>query len=267
MVDCHTHSGHSHDTDVDPEDMVLRAIELGAEYYAITDHSDKDYKYILPQYGIMGQLDTITHIDEILTLKDKYKDKIYLGLGIEVSYCKDAEADYIAQLGMTDRWDIIVNSVHTVSGHDIYYPAFYNGREKRESYNEYLMAVLNSLDAAYNYDTVAHLGYCTRKSIYSDYSMRYSEFKDIIDTILKKIIDLDKTLEINTHCRGDIFIPDINILQRYRELGGDNVTFGSDAHQVHRVLDKYSQTAEVVSETGFKYYTVYKLRRPYKVKI
>ena len=45
LIDCHTHTYYSPDSDADPEKMVEKAIDLGLEAYAITDHCECNRLY------------------------------------------------------------------------------------------------------------------------------------------------------------------------------------------------------------------------------
>lgn len=263
LSDSHTHCRHSHDTDYAPELMLNAAIAKGAEYYAFTDHDDRDYYYTLPEYGEMPQLDVENHIAEILELKKVYSDKIYVGLGIECSYAPNAYTRYIEDLNMTDEWDVILNSVHTVDGHDVYYPSYFELYGREHAYTRYLECVIESLNVPYPYDVIAHLGYVTRKAPYGENnSLTMHEFGDYIDVILKGIIDKGVSLEINTHAKntGEDFLPNFEIVKRYIELGGKDFTFGSDAHQDYRVLDKFDIVRDALLSLGIKYLNVYKKR-------
>ena len=86
---------------------------------------------------------------------------------------------------------------------------------------------------------------------------------------MKLIIEKDKTLEINTHVHknGMEYLPENEILKRYYELGGRNITFSSDAHRASFICDKYELAKNVVKEIGFTEWTVYKKQKPFKIKI
>lgn len=260
-ADCHTHCRHSHDTDYDPVMMIDKAIERGAQYYAFTDHDDRDYLYTLPQYGEVAQLDIKRHIKEILELKQRYSDRIYVGLGIECSYAPQAEGDYMADLSLTDEWDIVLNSVHTVQGHDVYYEEYFKTFDRNAAYRKYLQAVCDSLAVNYHYDVVGHIGYVSRKAPYNENkALTQGEFGDMTDEIFKGVIARGVSLEINTHignCGGK-YLPDDSLLNRYIELGGRDFTFGSDAHQDYRVLDKFDVVRDMLLSKGIKYINCYK---------
>ena len=89
--------------------------------------------------------------------------------------------------------------------------------------------------------------------------------KDILDKILETLIDKEKGIEINTGglAKGlKEANPCMGILKRYRELGGEIITVGSDAHDTLRIADRFDRAAEMLLECGFKYYTVFEKRMP-----
>src|SRR5574340_1224887 len=66
-IDLHVHSRYSGDTDSDPEDLVLRAISLGLQGIAFTEH----YYYAASEYA--GGL------------REKYGESILILRGVEFS--------------------------------------------------------------------------------------------------------------------------------------------------------------------------------------
>ena len=58
------------------------------------------------------------------------------------------------------------------------------------------------------------------------------------------------------------FNPLPDILAKYRELGGELITIGSDAHVPEKVAGYFDETAGVLRDLGFRYYAVYENRKP-----
>ena len=108
-----------------------------------------------------------------------------------------------------------------------------------------------------------------RNSPYEDNLLVYNMHKETIDKILSKIIEKNKTLEINSRVKKlkTISLPDKVILNRYKELGGDNITFGSDAHWGEVIAHNYEQIAIMAKELGFTHWTIYKNRVAERVEI
>jgi histidinol-phosphatase (PHP family) len=85
-----------------------------------------------------------------------------------------------------------------------------------------------------------------------------TEFGEQIDDILQTIIRKDRILEINSSSKQlkQRTIPALPIIQRYYELGGRKVSFGSDAHNCERIMEKRDEVVAALKEIGFTYITV-----------
>lgn len=51
-------------------------------------------------------------------------------------------------------------------------------------------------------------------------------------------------------------------LKRYRELGGEVITIGSDSHNADNIAAHFQRAAHVLKECGFRYYCVFEKRSP-----
>ena len=88
--------------------------------------------------------------------------------------------------------------------------------------------------------------------------MLWVDFQDELDEVLTAVIKKDKILEVNSSNKGGVSmtLPDKDILQRYYELGGRKISFGSDAHGVDRLADKRAEVGEMLKGIGFTHITV-----------
>jgi histidinol-phosphatase (PHP family) len=240
MIDTHTHSRFSHDGRHEIAEVVAAAKQKGIKYLAITDHCDYDY-LALPGYEVVRQLDLSGYLEEMERTK-KTVEGIDFAIGLELGYHRVAVDLYKKNVPF-ERLDYIINSVHTVDNHDVYFPSYFDGITREESYKKYLLSVLESV------------------------SVEYAEFSDILDSILQAVIDKGKTLEINSNIRFDDSMPNISILERYRQLGGENIIYGSDAHVLNRLGEGYEKIKEIALSLGFRYWTVYNKLQPSKIKI
>lgn len=256
LTDIHTHTAFSPDGRSGIEEMTARAIALGITYYGIAEHFNYDYDRL--RLTIDGQavppIDEEAYFSCARKLQKRLKGRLTLLVGAEFGFDHTGEA-LERYLRTQEKYepDFVVNSVHTCLGADCYFPHYCEGRSKEYAYNAYLYRVLESLDAPYRYDVVAHIGYCSRNATYADPKLRYEEFADVLDAILKKIIAKDKILEVNSSAKtaGSPFIPDTDVLARYFELGGRLVSFASDAHDTARVGEKRQTVADALKRIGF----------------
>ena len=180
-----------------------------------------------------------------------------VAVGAEFGYSEKAEVHgRYATTYEKYRPDFVINSVHSDEGLDYCCCVFTN--EKKDVYRNYLRLIRKSLDAPYHYDIVGHIGYIARYVPYEDRSFSLEEFGGEIDDILKTIIAKDKILEVNSSTKQlpQLCMPDVNILQRYYDLGGRKVSFGSDAHFTSRILEKRKEIVEALKQIGFTYITV-----------
>lgn len=116
---------------------------------------------------------------------------------------------------------------------------------------------------------LGHIGYASRFYDGEDKVMRYADYADILDKILKKLIETDKGLEVNTKgisATGDT-LPSESILQRYFELGGKRITLGSDAHIPARIGEHIEATGKRLKQIGFTHYTSYTKRKPKQMEL
>jgi len=96
-------------------------------------------------------------------------------------------------------------------------------------------------------------------------SILTKKYAQEIDEILKKVIAMGKGIELNTAGwkYGLAFChPHPEILCRYKELGGEIITVGSDAHKPEHVAYDFQKAADVLKACGFKYYTEFQDRKP-----
>lgn len=261
LTDIHTHTKFSADGRSDIREMIETALEKGLTYYGIAEHFNYDYDRL--QLTIDDQpvppIDERAYFTCARRLQKEYKSKLHLLIGAEFGY--DNAASTMQRYAETEQKyhpDFVVNSVHTCLGMDCYFPHYCNGKSKEYAYNAYLYRVLESLEAPYRYDIVAHVGYCSRNATYPDPKLRYEDFADVIDAILKRIIAKNKILEVNSSAKtaGSPFIPDTDILTRYFEMGGRLISFASDAHDIYRVADRRDVVVAALKDVGFTYLTV-----------
>lgn len=270
MHDSHVHSIFSDDGQVSVEDIVSRALELGLDYVAVTDHVNRDYQVI----GYDNpQINMSKYIEAMSEYKKLYADSIKLAMGVELGFWPKANRLYIRDLA-NKNFDVIINSVHCVLGSEIYFAEYFNKCPyKHYAYLEYLNAIRASLDAPYDYDIVGHIGYIQRNAPYKNPDLNYDEYPDVFDDILSTIIAKDKCLEVNSKtyraaAKGSDFalrhlsVPDLDVIKRYYQLGGRKVSFGSDAHRTNNIGCNYLKIAKALKNIGFDGFTRYMNRKP-----
>lgn len=260
ISDYHLHSNFSTDSQTPPEAMVLQAISLGMKRMCFTDHYDMDFP------GEPGSFlfDPDTYFQTLRQLKEQYRSQIDIHIGIELGLqnhlskrCSDLVSSY--------PFDFVIGSSHVVNGMDPYYPEFFQGRDEEQCYLEYFQSILDNIQCFDDFDIYGHIDYIVRYGPNKNQFYSYEKYKDILDEILQTCILKNIGLELNT---GGLAYglghpnPHPDIIRRYRQLGGEIITVGSDGHTPKRLAHEFHIAREILLDCGFTYYTTFQNRKP-----
>lgn len=260
LVDIHLHTKFSFDSEEEMENFVAAAKQAKIRAVGFSEHYD--YDAILDGAEItVANLPEYKKAVESLRARTSMPEILF---GIEFGYRGDCVQKYKELLFKYD-FDYIINSVHTLKGRgDCFHDKFFEGKSLKESYIDYFRAILESVKADFDYQIIGHIGYVSRYRTCENAKIVYSDFAEIIDEILSEIIKRDKCLEINTSTgkSGSCFLPDKDIIQRYVQLGGKKLSFGSDAHSVSDYLRKQNMVHDFLKTLGIKQLYYYKNQQP-----
>lgn len=271
LADCHLHSHHSGDSEAPMEAQILAAIDRGLDTLCFTEHYDPFFPYEATPEVADGtfELDLSAYRREYLSLRDRFADRIRVLAGIELGIQPHLApylqtfTDSLAQV--FPELDMIIGSCHLCFGADPYYPAFLEGHTEEEALEAYFTDTLADIEACPQVNTWGHLDYLVRYLSRREQFYSYRRFSDLIDPILKALIRKGTALEVNTAPLGKglgYYHPLPDILVRYRELGGEMITIGSDAHVPDKIGAGFSEACAALRDLGFKYYTVFEKREP-----
>lgn len=264
LCDFHLHTDFSGDSETPAVKQIERAIELGMKRICITDHHDYD---VVSECDF--NLDLPSYISAMRQLRDIYRDQIQIEIGIELGLqCHIAQ--YLNELSTQYPFDFIIGSSHFINGLDPYYPEFWENKTEHEALQSFFEISLKRIRSIHCFDSYGHLDYIVRYGKNQNRNYRSGDYRDLIDEILKTLIQNGKGLECNTGgFRYGLGHPNPceEIMCRYRELGGEIVTIGSDAHTPEYVGYEFNRTAALLSKCGFRYYTVFHQRKPEYIKL
>lgn len=262
MFDSHIHSTFSPDSSVSPQSACARAVSLSFEGIAITDHIDYDYPGHEDEYIV----DFDNYFRTLEDLRSTYGSKLNIIKGIEIGLQPHVLEQTFSELKNYD-FDFIIGSVHIINRLDPYADKeVYNGT-KEQVYARYLEEILNLISKYEYFDVLGHIDYIIRNACYDDNTLYYQHHACLIDEIFRLIINRGQGIEINTRSyipksnRGR-FSLDPGLLTRYRELGGEIITIGSDSHSVDYIGYEFNRYVEIIRDAGFKYIAYYKERKP-----
>ncbi len=266
LADSHVHTTFSGDGKSTMEEQIEKAIELGLRTITFTDHQDADFIYQKDDEEGMFELNADAYLYDLLRCKAKYEDKIRVLFGVELGLQPQRETVKKNLIFAREHeYDFIIASSHLCHGMDPYFPEFFEGRSETEAHREYFESILENIKVFSNFDVYGHLDYVVRYGPEKDNEYSYEKHADILDEILRWLIENEKGIEINTGGprRGLIDNnPCRRIVERYKELGGEIITVGSDAHEKGDLGYHFDEVAEMLKEIGYSYYAVYENRLP-----
>ncbi len=265
-ADYHMHSDHSGDSKAPMELMIERAIQCGLTDICFTEHHDIDFVYSEPGSEGMFELNIPKYRADYLRIAPQYADNINVRFGMELGVQPDIAAK-LKEAVACAPFDFIIASSHLCHKKDPYYPSFYEGRTVKEAMTEYFESILENIKAFDDFDVYGHLDYAIRYAPVgeSNFRYQYSDYADLVDEIFRSLIEKGKGLEINTgglRRNMNATNPNGEFLERYKELGGEIITTASDAHEPAKLASAFDQVEAILTRCGFKYYTVYKNRKP-----
>ncbi len=266
FFDTHNHSEFSGDSVSTVKKSVISAIEMGLGGICFTDH------YEFPDSIAMAREHFIEEQQFNVELQQKVIDEVQIEYpeikvlkGVEIGYTEERKEEAKA-LVKKYPFDQVILSIHQMEGLDPWIGEYYKGKTYEEAYGGYLEALYEGMCNLKDFDSIGHYDYIARYPDYPETAIMYKDFPDLLDEMFKFLIYKGKALEINTktykELRGRTPTIDMNLLKRYKELGGELICLASDSHSPFKVGDKLDWAADIVASAGFKYITHFENRKP-----
>ncbi len=256
MFDFHIHTTVSFDGHDCALTMARAAKAAGLREICFTDHIDDDPKGIITNqcFG----LDAYSAAYDGLEVPG-----LTIRKGLEFGMLPGNQASVQRYLAAR-KFDFVLGSLHYADGEDVYYPPYWENRTLFEGERQYLEDTLQCVREHDSFDVLAHLTYISKARHNPAHTpVEYARHREIVDEILKILVAKGKGMEINTsgvdRC-GDFLPPEI-YLRRFRELGGEIVTVGSDAHNADRV-GQYTHRACALLKDIFGHVCTFADRKP-----
>ena len=266
IMDLHNHSNLSPDGKNEPEEMVRRAVELGIEYYSLTDHLEIN-KFYDEEYPYEEPVKRASLI--IPPLIEKYSGKIKMSYGVELG-------QPLQDMPLTNRmlssykYDFIIGSLHMCNGWDDFYLLDYTKVSADMLMGLYFEELLEMARWG-EFDVLGHLTYPLRYITgESGITIDMEKYLPIIKEIFSTLIKNGMGIEINTSgLRQKIgkALPDEYYVSLYRQLGGKILTIGSDAHCTEDLGKGVPECIKMAKRAGFDSLAFYKNRKPEFIKI
>ena len=225
-----------------------RALELGLPAIAFTEHAD----WALVHKG-QHSVDIDGYLDAVERCRARFKNlRIQTGVELGEPHWYPRETAEVLSAGPLDR---VHGSIHCIrlDGGMLDASQFRSreGLDFPAAVREYFRETLAMVESGQPFETLAHLDYPKRYWREGLAPYREADYKEQIRAILSAAARTGRVLEVNT-TRGSTLCPDIEVVRWWRELGGQAISFGSDAHQPDRVGAGFEVAAQMVESAGFK---------------
>ena len=247
--DLHVHTEWSYDGQRGSmERSCERAISLGLPAIAFTDHAD--FVKVHPdQYcvDITGYLDCVercrAHFPNL---------RILSGVELGEPHWFAAETAAVLAAGPLD---LVLGSIHCikVDGEPLDASQFrgHAGLDFPSAVRAYFREVLAMVESNQPFETLAHLDYPKRYWPDAATAYREKDYEAEIRAVLAAAVRTGRVLEVNT-TRGDRLCPDLTVVRWWREVGGQAVQYGSDAHSPDKIAEGFKLATQMVEAAGFK---------------
>lgn len=271
--DNHVHTNFSSDSEEPLEQMLKQAQSIRLTSICITDHMDYDFPEM--ENGMTYVFDPEEYLEAIAKARLQFP-QLTIRQGVELGLMESALPQASALVAQYP-FDFVIGSTHLIERKDPYYESFWEGYEELDGIHRFYESTLNNIKLGFDFDVYGHLDYILRytptmRRLGNDamakdcYLARCTEqFMDILEEILRLLIAQGKGIEINTagwkYGLGHPH-PHEQILMRYRELGGEILSVGSDAHCVEHLGYSFEQVPALLMQCGFRYYTEFEGRKP-----
>lgn len=278
LIDCHTHTQYSMDSEADINGMIERARELGLAAYAVTDHCECNCWYPKEHYVnteffeyFNYAADFESSVSAVTALKERF-DGFDLICGTELGQAVH-DLEIAEKVAADSRLDFIIASIHQIrNAPDFFYINYRNmtSDELHKLLESYFLEI-SELCKWGKFDVLGHLTYCGRyMKIRHNIEPDFTPYEDIIYDSLKTLAENGKGIEINTsgirQGYGSPF-PSLKYVKMFREVGGEVISIGSDAHKVADLGSNIADGTEIAKLAGFDHVCYFKNRKPNFIKI
>jgi histidinol-phosphatase (PHP family) len=251
-LDAHLHTEQSPDSSVPIDVYAALAIERGIPEICITDHVDFDHRDPGYRYSRFDDRERV-----VRGAAERWaKQGVAIRFGAELSYNQTWEAvarDHLKR----HRYDYVIGSVHDWPDSP-YWPSRVQSWIVGKSLDEVLAPYYGQIIAAARsglFDTIGHLDVVKRYLHPGITAADLATRPDLQEPALRAIIESGTALEVNSsglRYPGAETYPSAAVVARYRELGGDRVVVGSDAHSRGSFAARLDESYRHLTAAGFE---------------
>lgn len=248
-------------------EMCGSAIAKGIPEIGFTEHYD-----LHPNEECRDWFKLAPWAAEIERCRAQFAGQLIIRAGIEIGephiYRVEAES-LLAQY----PFDYALGSLHWVGAETIF-DRHYFRRSPDDAFRSYFLE-LERMTRAGGFDILSHFDVVSRVgcAVYGSYDP--SRYEDVIRPVLRNCIERGIALDVNTkglrsraaafNHASPLLTPGLDILKWYAEMGGERVTFGSDAHRPENIGADLHTALEAARAAGLTHLAFFEGRRARQV--
>ena len=269
IFDQHIHCSASPDSSTPMRAMAEAARDHGMHMVCFTDHVDMDDAStgeVAPYWpdcwdGMLAQWQAL-RADPVEGIEVRFG----MELG-EPHHCPEVAREAAAR----PELDLVLGSLHNLRHTPDFYFYPYTSEEECDMLNRAYLAELLEMTEYDCFDVMAHIGYTHRYMSRRGFAAQVTPdlYREELTELFRALIRQGRGIEINASGlrQGITSFPNAPCLALYRELGGEIVSVGSDAHTAPDAGVGIREAIELLRGLGFRYVTEYKKRKPSFVKL
>jgi histidinol-phosphatase (PHP family) len=252
-LDFHLHTNLSPDSNVPIDVYAAAAAERGIAELAITDHVDFDARDPAFEYSTFEARER-----SVREAAERWAEHgVTIRFGAELTWNRRWETDIRAHVA-AHRYDFTIGSVHDWPDSP-YRPNRVatwagGGRSLRELVAPYL-AEIEAAARSGLFDTIGHLDVVKRYLWPHVPAATLAALPELLEPALRAIVESGTALEVNTsglRKQPAETYPTAATVARYRELGGERLTAGSDAHSADSFAFALEAGYRAMAAAGFR---------------
>lgn len=256
-IDYHTHSRCSFDSDASLTHMVRAAQAAGMRELCVTDHCD-----LVDEHGqrvcAWDWNKSLAQFDDARQKLAREGFTLRLGLEFGMGHIDPPCSGTILS---QPRLDFVIGSIHNYSPQkgsgDFYYADMSTPEACAAILDDYFFSMEQLVQSPW-FDILGHIIYPLR---YMGGNATIHPWMDRVSDIMKTVIDSGRGIEVNTWC-GRTIAGWEPVLRRYKDLGGQIITVGSDAHAPANVGAGIPEAYDLLKALGFKAVCIYDKHTP-----
>lgn len=264
LADYHTHSRISPDGRATMAEMARAALDKGFQEICFTDHVEPivwggcELRPLPYDWEKLKQ--------EFEEAREALGDQMTLRLGIELG---DAVQDFghtAKLLEGAPKFDFVIGSIHLLSpamgNEDLYLFTPKDEAGAHDGIRDYLKRVREFVEWDGPFSVLGHLTLPLRYlNELRGFHLTFDGYEREVEEILRRLIAKGRGIEVNTN-RGNDPLPGEKWLRMYRDLGGQIITLGSDAHTPSQVGWAIPETQELLKRCGFEAFCTFANMEP-----